>query len=559
MTQTTITPLRDWAHHRAPTLQLQRGPLASGAIASTDDALTYDDVVRLQTTARWGAATALAVAVAIQFIGNDPIAIALHTGGLLIALAVCLYIVATVRTVADFRGNMTIVLGLTGALATASGFYFWGPFSAASIAVPAAAMLLTQSRRTSKGVLWIAVSYQGGHLAVGLLVVLGALQDRALTPIGPHSTSTHLGRLFLIQLILTATFAVARRIRARRQEAMEELDHVVKALGRREALLDEAQRQRDAARQLNTPGAYTNQIIAGYRLGVIIGRGACGVVYDATSDQTGERAAVKLLHPHVLARPEQYRRFAREVRTAASLSSPHLVRVVALPDDGDGFPFLAMERLVGQSLSDYLDNTDAMPVDAVVDLVRQVGAGLRAAHRAGIVHRDLKPSNVFRLDAPVRGVQWKILDFGTSMSTATDCEMSLTALGGLIGTPAYMAPEQARGARVDDRADLYALGAIAYRALTGRPAFAAASLPELLHAVVYNAAPRPTDLRSLPVDVDRVLALALAKRPHDRFGTGTELADALGAASRGALAREFRDRADEIIVELGWAPISRCA
>ncbi len=524
--------IRDWCHARAPTLRLP-------CIATTEDALTHDDVSRLQVTARWGAIVALSVAVAIQFIGTDAVAIAVHTGGLLVGLAASLYVVSAVRVPADLRPYHAVGLGLAGALATTTGLYFWGPFSAATIVVPAAAMLLTQSRKSSRGVVWIAVAYQSGHMLVGLLVVTGTIADRALTPIGPHPLATHLGRLALIQLIMTGTFAVAHRIRSQRRHAMAELDEAVRALGRREAMLDEAMRDRDG------PGAYTGHVIEGYLLGDVIGRGTSGVVYEAIHERSGESAALKLLHPHVLARPSQYRRFAREVATAASLTSPHLVRVVALPANHQSFPFLAMERLVGRSLADHLADAGPMPIDEVVDLVRQVGAGLRAAHRAGIVHRDLKPSNVFRLDEPVRGVQWKILDFGTSTTTSPrDAEQSITGAGALVGTPAYMAPEQARGGRVDDRADVYALGVIAYRALTGCPPFSAPSLPEILHAVVYETPTPPSRIQpELSPDVDAVFAIALAKQPYARFPTGADLADALGAAARSALSTTVRARA----------------
>jgi serine/threonine-protein kinase len=213
-----------------------------------------------------------------------------------------------------------------------------------------------------------------------------------------------------------------------------------------------------------------------------------------------------------------------------------------------------MERLCGHALSDYLTDRVVLEPDEVVDLVRQVGRGLSAAHGAGIIHRDLKPRNLFRLSRPEADVRWKILDFGTCK--CVDEEATLTDDGHVLGTPAYMAPEQARGARVDFRADLYSLGVIAYRTLTGRPPFDNREVTGLLYDVVYSMPPQPTMLRTMHRDVDRVFAIALAKHPYERLDCAEALATALESAFRGELSADLRARGDALMAAFPFCGVT---
>jgi serine/threonine-protein kinase len=183
----------------------------------------------------------------------------------------------------------------------------------------------------------------------------------------------------------------------------------------------------------------------------------------------------------------------------------------------------------------------------VFGLVTQVGAGIDAASAAGIVHRDLKPQNLML----VTGEQWKILDFG--VATLAEENTGTLTQGGVVGTPNYMAPEQAQGRRVDGRADLYALAVVAYRCLTGRHAFDAHDTPSLLYAVVHQMPVRPGSLAELPEDVDRWFAIALAKSPDDRFDSGAALAEALAAAHAGTLSAELARRADALVRKQRWS------
>ncbi|HWO24716.1 MAG TPA: serine/threonine-protein kinase [Kofleriaceae bacterium] len=240
-------------------------------------------------------------------------------------------------------------------------------------------------------------------------------------------------------------------------------------------------------------------------------------------------------------------RFLREAQIAARLDCPHVVRVLEVGTTGAELPFIAMERLRGADLAVRLRRHRQLGLGSAKVVAEHVALGLEAARGAGIVHRDLKPHNIFFAeDGGVR--RWKILDFGVSKTGGSG---TLTK-GHVVGTPAYMAPEQARGESVDHRADVYSLAAILYRALTGHPAFTGKDVPTTLYEVVYRVPTQPSLLAQLPADVDRVLGLGLAKRPEDRFATALELARWFAAAAEGALDPAQRRRADDVIARYPW-------
>jgi serine/threonine-protein kinase len=275
-------------------------------------------------------------------------------------------------------------------------------------------------------------------------------------------------------------------------------------------------------------------------------------VYDAVHVDSEEPAAVKLLHPHVLAEPESLERFLRECKVASSLQVANVVKVLAISDANAAIPFIAMERLVGSDLADYMRAEGRLKMKDVLRLLRDVGRALDAARVAGIVHRDIKPRNVFRVEPPGRGgkATWKLLDFGVS-KLMTEATMTQ---GHVVGTPSYMAPEQASGGEVSHRTDLFALGVMAYRALTGRPAFSGDSSHAILYQVVNEMPPRPSDVAStLATDIDAVLGIALAKDPWERFDSAAELADALEKGAKGRLPSALRERARKVLERHPWS------
>jgi len=282
----------------------------------------------------------------------------------------------------------------------------------------------------------------------------------------------------------------------------------------------------------------------------MIGRGGTGEVYEAErcagADAAGAApdAAVKLLHAGTLSDPTHVARFVREAQTTSKLDCANIVRVLEVGTTNGEVPFLAMERLRGHDLAHQLRRQRKIALPAAADLATQVADGLEAARVAGIVHRDLKPHNLFQS----QDGRWKILDFGVSKTGGSG---TLTK-GHVVGTPAYMAPEQARGENVDHRADVYSLAAILYRAITGHPAFSGKDVPTTLYDVVYRVPTQPSMLVQLPADLDRVLALGLAKDPRERFATALELASWFAVAVRDELTPEQRRRADEVIARHPW-------
>jgi len=265
----------------------------------------------------------------------------------------------------------------------------------------------------------------------------------------------------------------------------------------------------------------------------LAGAGGVGAVYRALDRQTGEIVAVKTLH-----QPEQTgNRFFREARALADLQHPGIVRYVAHGTTGAGSAYLAIEWLEGHDLEQRLER-GPLGVEQTLVLAAHVADALGAAHAGGVIHRDVKPGNLFLVGGDLAKV--KVLDFGLArLGTA-----SATRTGTVLGTPAYMAPEQARGEReIDPRADVFALGAVLFECLTGRPPFVAENLMAVLAKVLLEEAPRVRDLApDVPPDLDAMLARMLSKDRAGRPKDGAEVARAFAAL--GALPARSREEID---------------
>ncbi len=522
---------------------------ASTVVTTPDDALYDDESRRIRGFAIFVIALVVAVAPIVELIGGDLLAARLHQAGLAIAGVAAAWILRRVRARQDYRSRHNLVFGLACVAAVATGLFYWGPLSAALLVVPFGAFVFSNGRSLAAA-LAITASCCASHGLLMLAILLGWMADRSLIRPPEGDVVVHVAMFIVVQSVFIGTFVMARLARQSQARAVADLDRTVRALRLRGALLTEAKQELSRVLKVGGPGRYSDQVIGSFRLGMILGRGGMGDVYAAEHVSTKEAAAVKLLHAHVLADPDHIRRFLREVRIVASLDEPHIVRVLEVPRADSGLPYLAMEHLRGESLAQLLERGPVMRGPDVVSMVRQVGRGLAAAHAAGIIHRDLKPHNLLLAQAP-HGHLWKILDFG--VCKLTDHNGSLTN-GNLVGTPAYMAPEQARGEEVDHRADIYSLAVIAYRALTGHPPFggtgggAAAVIAE----VVYRLPPRPSELRPLHPDVDAVFRIALAKQRSERFGSAAALAEALEAALAGELTEALRRRAGELERRRPW-------
>lgn len=269
-----------------------------------------------------------------------------------------------------------------------------------------------------------------------------------------------------------------------------------------------------------------------YRIVRQLDEGGMGTVFLAEHIRLRRPVAVKMMARHLKSDESALARFRREAEIISRLHHPHIVQILDFDTTSEGQPYLVMEMLTGQSLDRLLESGQKLDVRAALSIAIQVAGALGAAHSAGIVHRDLKPANIFLLDAGDE-LFVKLLDFGIS-KRADDVTpgRKLTLEFDILGTPDYMAPEQATGrtALVDHRGDQYALGVILFEMLTGRVPFQATEVMALLQRVINEPAPKPSSFNpEVPKDIDQVLALALAKNPEERFANIAAFAAALEA------------------------------
>jgi eukaryotic-like serine/threonine-protein kinase len=268
-----------------------------------------------------------------------------------------------------------------------------------------------------------------------------------------------------------------------------------------------------------------------YRLKRVLGEGGWGAVYEAVQDDLGRRVAVKVLHTDLALSAEGIARFEREAKAAGALGHANIVQVTDFQANPGEPPFIVMDYLDGETLGALLEREGRLAPERAAFVATQVLTALEVAHAAGIVHRDIKPDNVFLLQ--VSGVHdiVKLLDFGVAKLHGEGAQ--LTGGGALVGSPAFMAPEQIRGAAVDLRADLWAVAVCIYRALTGLMPFEAESLHALMMKITESA---PTPLSALRPDVSpglvAVVERAMARDPAGRFSSGREMARALEPFSR---------------------------
>ena len=276
-----------------------------------------------------------------------------------------------------------------------------------------------------------------------------------------------------------------------------------------------------------------------YRLVRKIGQGGMGVVYEAANLRLPElRVAIKVMDPSFAAQSEFYQRFRREAAIGVTMRHPNIASVIDWNTLPDGSPFLVLEYLEGESLHERMKR-GRLAGDLLQSVLRQVAAGLDAAHAKGVIHRDLKPRNIFLLpghSALPEGIFVKVIDFGVSKIVGVDTLESTSSRA--LGTPRYMSPEQIRGDGeiVGPQSDQFALAAIAYELIASRPAFDGDNVETVLYRIAHeDPAPLGDTAPAISLHLERAIMRALNKAPAERFGSATQFVEAAfaGEAGRG--------------------------
>jgi|YNPBryunderm2012_1023409.scaffolds.fasta_scaffold21629_1 serine/threonine protein kinase len=269
------------------------------------------------------------------------------------------------------------------------------------------------------------------------------------------------------------------------------------------------------------PPVGSQHALGPYRLIRVLGTGGMGTVYEAIDTQLQRRVAVKVMNASVSRSPVARQRFLREARAVASLRTSHIVTVFQTGEARDVL-YMAMELLEGETLQDRCLREGIIPLRETLRIGRETAQGLAAAHAKGLIHRDIKPANIW-LEAP-RG-RVKILDFGL-VRPVDASDLRLTPDGVGVGTPGYVAPEQVQGRGVDARADLFSLGCVLYRMLSGRPPFNGNTILEVLTALAVDTPPRIRELNpEVPAELEKLITAMMAKRPELRPSTATVVVD----------------------------------
>ena len=288
--------------------------------------------------------------------------------------------------------------------------------------------------------------------------------------------------------------------------------------------LDRTATQPDAPQFANTEFEVALGTFGRYRVLKKLGQGGMGAVFLATDTVLARKVALKVMLPQYAANPDARERFLREARTAAMVHSDHVVTIFDVAGgEGDETPFIAMEYLLGAPLDEYLKRKGELPIAHVLRIARETALGLSAAHALGLVHRDIKPANLW-LEAPKGRV--KLLDFG--LARVENDDTHLTGTGAVVGTPAYMSPEQARGEKVDQRTDLFSVGVLLYRLTTGKLPFSGPTTMAVLTSLAIDTPPPPRSLNpTVPEALDAIIVKLLSKKPEGRFQSAPELAEAI--------------------------------
>ncbi len=290
------------------------------------------------------------------------------------------------------------------------------------------------------------------------------------------------------------------------------------------------------------PPPVTGLVAGKYALVQLIGQGGMGSVWEGRHATLGTRVAIKFIDAEYANSAEARSRFDNEARAAAAIQSKYAIQIFDHGITETGRPYIVMELLSGEPLDQRIARRGRLSVADTARILQQVSRALQRAHDAGIVHRDLKPENIFLVRSPDEDEIAKVLDFGIAKMAAPpglESGDSATKTGVLLGTPYYMSPEQVRGLRVDHRTDLWSLGVIAYKCVTGGVPFRGEAIGDLFVNICTSPLPQPSQVHEgVPVSFDTWLHRALEREPARRFQSATELADWLVTVADGSTPNE---------------------
>jgi len=510
-------------------------------------ALFTEDVALMRTFSQLVGILCLTMVVLLPFMAGNPILRMVLWGGSFFSIFTSMWVIFALRDLTRYDQNLINVMALLSVLIVYAGVLYLGVHSPGPLLILSGLYFVarSQTRGIALTMYLVCASIQG---TISALIFTNTIVDPGL--MRAEETEIHVRYIIqlLIQMSYLGTYILARTSRVGTLLAMDKVTAAERRAQQQEAAFIEVREDLDKALAAGGLGHYSSHQLGQYKLGGIIGRGAMGEVYEAIHVQTGQLTAAKVLHPHVLAKKSSIERFLREAKAASSLRSPHSVLILDASDASAQVPYLIMERLVGYDLAHHLREVGRLSQGDVITLCEQIGKVIDMAAAVGIVHRDLKPQNLFLAESTTGSI-WKLLDFGASK--LAEHSGTLTQ-GRVIGTPAYMSPQQARGQDVDGAADRYCLAAIAYRSLTGRAPYSGKDLPTTLFNVVYGTPPKPSVLANLDPTIDIVLAIGMAKDPKKRFASGVEFARALEAAQKGTLSDKLQRRGEAILAKHPW-------
>ena len=513
-------------------------------LTTAADALRGEEIDRTRSFVRMAWFVGFALGVATLLVPGSPrIRTALlATLGVSLLGSVWVYLQLADRE--KYQVRVMHVVAFAAIVTAQLGVLYVGTFSAAPMIVALGLYFFCRTESSATAIV-VYLFAALAHAVEAGLVFSGVVDDPGFAASRELPMYALVAGHIFVQMAYAMGFWLARLTRRSSLRSIEQLQRATRLAAARDVQLAELRQDLDRALAIGGPGRFSGHVVGSWTLGNVLGRGAMGEVYEATHVTTKAEAAVKLLRRELLSDRMHVERFFREVRVAGSLESPHVVRVLEASTLEDPIPFLAMERLRGQTLGELV-RKGPVTGPRLHSLVEQIAGVLELARKAGIIHRDLKPQNLFLTD----GGTWKVLDFGVAALGETTGTLTR---GQVIGTPTYMAPEQARGEAVDHRADIYALGAVIYRCLTGRVPFMARDTPALLYAVVHTMPLRPSALAPINAQEEDCLRVALAKNKDERFQTPAELAHAFALAWHGEIEAALSRRAYVLNRQRPWA------